>query len=332
MDPHLLRTFAAVAELRSFSAAAHRLGYTQSAVSQQIAALEADLGTALLRRRPVEPTAAGARLLEHAGPLLLRLRAARADVLRAAGAPPRTLQVAVSPLGCPPALARALHAPGVRVTVRTAVRREVAEQVASGAADVGLLDGIAAPSDPLRLPDAGPLSAFGVVAEPLVVALPDGHPLAGRRGLALADLAGALWLRAPAVVEPERLRELAGAAGPQAFRAGSGYDGHDLNTVLNLVAAGHGLALLPASVAAGAPAGPGGAGPQGSGGSPGGGAGGVPGREGGRGIRAVPLAAPRVVHRVEVLYGALRGPAADLVDQLRQPPGSTPPGTSASGS
>ncbi|MDR8411476.1 LysR family transcriptional regulator, partial [Nonomuraea sp. 3-1Str] len=84
MDPHLLRTFVAVAEAGSFSAAAERLGYTQSAVSQQIAALEADLGLPLLRRRPVEPTEAGARLLEHAGPLLLRLRAARADVLRTA--------------------------------------------------------------------------------------------------------------------------------------------------------------------------------------------------------------------------------------------------------
>ncbi|WP_449066614.1 LysR substrate-binding domain-containing protein, partial [Planomonospora algeriensis] len=89
-------------------------------------------------------------------------------------------------------------------------RGRVAEQVASGAADLGLIDGIAAPSDPLRLPDAGPLTAVGVAAEPLAVVLPSGHPLAGRRGLALADLEGALWLQAPAAVAVERLRELAG--------------------------------------------------------------------------------------------------------------------------
>ncbi|MFC7648989.1 LysR family transcriptional regulator [Streptosporangium lutulentum] len=84
MDPHLLRTFVTVVHRGSFSAAAEDLGYTQSAVSQQIAVLEADLGLALVHRRPVTPTPAGERLLEHAGPLLLRHRAARADVLRAA--------------------------------------------------------------------------------------------------------------------------------------------------------------------------------------------------------------------------------------------------------
>ncbi|MBW5485058.1 LysR family transcriptional regulator, partial [Streptomyces bambusae] len=87
MDPHLLRTFVAVARLASFSGAARELGYTQSAVSQHIAALEGDLRTELLTRRPVRPTPAGTRLLEHAGPLLLRLDAARADVARMAGPP-----------------------------------------------------------------------------------------------------------------------------------------------------------------------------------------------------------------------------------------------------
>lgn len=87
MDPHLLRTYVTVARLASFSEAARELGYTQSAVSQHIAALEQDLGAPLLTRRPVLPTTAGERLLEHAGPLLLRLDAARADVVRIAAAP-----------------------------------------------------------------------------------------------------------------------------------------------------------------------------------------------------------------------------------------------------
>ncbi|WP_440106408.1 LysR family transcriptional regulator [Streptosporangium sp. H16] len=295
MDPHLLRTFVAVADRRSFSAAATELGYTQSAVSQQIAALEADLGLALLHRRPVAPTRAGERLLEHAGPLLLRHRAARADVLRAAAGPAGRPAVAASPLACTPAIVRSLP-PGCGL--RTVARERVAGEVASGAAGLGLVDGIAAPSDPLRLPDVGPLSGFGIVEEELVVVLPDGHPLSHRRGLDLTDLTDALWLLAPVAVPVERLRELAGGGG---FRAAFRYDGEDVCTVLNLAAAGHGLVLLPASVAVGA-------------------------------ARGVPLVSPRVVHRVEVLYAEATGPAAVLAAQLRQPPSSTPPGTSASGS
>ena len=56
MDPHLLRTFVTVVRLASFSAAATELGYTQAAVSQQIATLESDLNVTLLNRRPVTPT------------------------------------------------------------------------------------------------------------------------------------------------------------------------------------------------------------------------------------------------------------------------------------
>ena len=100
MDPRFLRTFVTVARLGSFSAAARELGYTQSAVSQHIAVLEADLGAALLTRRPVEPTEAGARLLEHAEPILLRLDAARADVARVAAGPPRALRIGATPLAC----------------------------------------------------------------------------------------------------------------------------------------------------------------------------------------------------------------------------------------
>ncbi|WP_371778016.1 LysR family transcriptional regulator [Streptosporangium subroseum] len=280
MDPHLLRTFVTVVNRASFSAAAEELGYTQSAVSQQIAVLEADLGLALLHRRPVTPTPAGERLLEHAGPLLLRHRAARADVLRAAAGPIERLTVVASPLACTPAIARSLAQERLAVTLRTAGRENVAEQVASGAADLGFVDGIAAPSDPLRLPDVGPLTAVGVAEEELVVVLPGDHPLSRRRGLALADLADALWLQAPAAVSVERLREVAGTDG---FRVGFRYGGEDVRTLLNLAAAGHGLTLLPSSVAAG-----------------------------------VPLTAPRVVHRVEMLHGPLApGPAQAVTERLR---------------
>ncbi|MER7504329.1 LysR family transcriptional regulator [Nonomuraea pusilla] len=324
MDPHLLRTFVTVARLRSFSAAAGELGYTQSAISQQIAALESDLGLPLLSRRPVEPTPAGERLLEHAGPLLLRLRAARADVLRAAAPPAYRLRLAATPLALNAALAgRLAHAraaqPRLEVTVLGCGREDVAALVASGEAEIGLADGVAAPSDPLRLPESGPLTVVGVAEEELVVALPPGHPLAGRPGLRLADLVDARWLQTT-LCPLERLRALEG----EGFPAALDYRGDDVQTVLNLVGAGHGLTLLPstllpATLPTAPPTAPPTALPVASPSTgrlpaappP------LPPGPGAAGACGVPLLTPRLVHRVEMLHGALPpGPAADLARTL----------------
>src|SRR6201995_5955705 len=155
MEAQLLRTFVAVARLGSFSAAAGELGYTQAAVSQQIAALEGDLKTQLLNRRPASPTGAGARLLEHAEPILLRLDAARADVTRMTKTPPATLVIGVTPLaGATSALAPALtelrtRMPRVDITVQTGTREELANGVAQGELDLALTEGLTAPGDPL---------------------------------------------------------------------------------------------------------------------------------------------------------------------------------------
>jgi DNA-binding transcriptional LysR family regulator len=283
VDPHLLRTFVAVAECGSFSAAAALLGYTQSAVSQHIAALEHDLGTPLLRRRPVVPTPSGERLLEHAGPILLRLDAARADVRRTIADPPGTLTIAASPLAAASGrLATALREvrrsrPGTEVAVMVCSRDAVVQGVAAAEFDLGLIDGVAAPSDPLRLSDAGSLRTSAVTHESLVVALPKDHPLAGRRGLALDDLADARWIDAPDLAAP--LTTLRSAAGSDGFRPALTYTGTDLQTLQTLLAAGHGLAVLPESATA-------------------------------DGLTAVPLTAPRLVHRIELLHGHLTDPAA----------------------
>lgn len=284
MDPHLLRTYVAVARLASFSEAARELGYTQSAVSQHIAALEQDLGAPLLTRRPVAPTAAGERLLEHAGPLLLRLDAARADVVRLASAPPYGLTLAASPTAVAAAVVAALPPDGV--TLRVLGRDGVPAAVADGTADLGLVDGLAAPSDPLRLPDVAPLTTHGVGEEPVSVLLPAGHPLAGRDGLRLGDLADARWLDAPDAGLP--LQQLRAANGGHGFRPALRYDGPDVRVLTSLAAAGHGLTLLPRSAAAGVP-----------------------------GAVAVPVVAPRVVHRVElVCAGAPTGAARALMEAL----------------
>src|SRR5215218_2013399 len=178
MDPRFLKTFVRVARLGSFSAAARELGYTQSAVSQHIAVLEADVGAVLLERRPVAPTEAGARLLEHAEPILVRLDAARADVARVASGPPQSLRIGTTPLAC--GFAASLVAPALTVTVRVSDRVGVARAVATGELDAGFVDGVAAVNDPLRLPELG-LTVADVWEEELAVAVPHDHPLAAAR-------------------------------------------------------------------------------------------------------------------------------------------------------
>src|SRR5690349_11264132 len=235
MDPRFLRTFVTVARLGSFSRAAEELGYTQSAVSQHIGVLEGDLGAPLLTRRPVAPTEAGARLLEHAEPILLRLDAARADVARVADGPPRSLRIGTTPLAC--AHAASLVAPTLTVTVRVGSRLEIARAVATGELDVGFVDGVAAVNDPLHLPELGLMVADGWEEE-LAVAVPEDHPLLGRK-VTLEDLVDARWIDAPTVCAP--LEELAAIARAEGFKPALRYDGGDVAGLLELVAAGHGL-------------------------------------------------------------------------------------------
>jgi DNA-binding transcriptional LysR family regulator len=281
VDPQQLRTFVTVVQLASFSAAARELGFTQSAVSQQIAALEQELRTPLLGRRPVAPTEAGARLLEHAPGILLRLDAARADVARLTGSGRGLLRVAVTALAAPQSLAQALAVarlayPRAELTVALVGREEAVTAVAAGAADVAVVDGVAAPSDPLALPAAAPVSALRLAEQGLAVLLPVGHPLAGRRRIRLASLQDAFWLDAPDAAVP--LVELRAATGSDAFPASLALGGPSPGAVAACVAAGLGLALVPVDA----------------------------GSASAEGVVAVPLADAGLLHRTEVVWSGRR--------------------------
>ncbi len=267
----------AVARLGSFSAAAMELGYTQAAVSQQIAALENDLKTQLLTRRPVVPTEAGARLLEHAEPILLRLDAARADVTRLTRAPRATLLIGVTPVaGAAFPLAEALaelrtRLPRLDLTVQVAPRRQVAVAAARGELDLALTDGLTAPGD--SLPEQAPVTAIGLTEETVRVVLPPDHPLAARPAIRLPDLADARWIEAENVAPS--LEEIRRHAATEGYRPALRYQGTDTATLLNLAAAGHGLTLLPESAVID------------------------------KGVTSVPVTLPRLSHRVEMLHAAL---------------------------
>jgi DNA-binding transcriptional LysR family regulator len=292
VEAQLLRTFVTVARLASFSAAAVELGYTQAAVSQQIAALENDLKTQLLNRRPVTPTEAGTRLLEHAEPILLRLDAARADVTRMTKAPPATLAIGVTALaGATSALATALselrnRMPRLEITVQTATRQQIAATVARGEFDLGLTDGLTAPGDPL--PMQAPVTTVGLSQESVRVVLPADHPLAISTALRLPGLADARWIEAenvaPSLAEVRRHADTGG------FKPAIRYTGTDVMSLIQLAAEGHGLTLLPESVLSDTS------------------------------IRSVHVALPRLYHRVELIHAALPAgsPAAALRAILSQ--------------
>jgi len=288
VETQLLTTFAAVARLGSFSAAALELGYTQAAVSQQIAALETDLKVQLLHRRPVTPTEAGARLLEHAAPILLRLDAARADIARLTQAPAAALTIGLTPLAATTsAIAEAVASlrtqmPRLNVTVQVAPRAATATAVARGILDLALVDGLAAPND--LLTPFPPLAAIGVAESEIAVILPPGHPLARRQSVRLTDLADARWIEAPDLAPLSDIRRLAGVEG---FRPAFRYEGTDTVSLLALATAGHGLTLLPKTA--------------------------VP-----EGATRVAVTIPRLAHRVELIHGTLRkdSPAAALASLL----------------
>jgi len=266
MEIRDLRALLTVVRCGSFTAAAMELGYTQPAISQQVAALELELGQPLIQRRPVRATPAGERLAEHAARILLRLDVARSE-LSSLGDESGEVRVGACPLAAPGLLAAGLRDlraanPRLRVTVRSADPRSAVADVASGAIDAALADGITAPHEPLHLADAGLLSSTAMAQTPLVVTLAADHPLRGRPAIDLDVLADAPWVVAPA---------LAGR-GPIVPASPIGYDGGDLPTLLALVAAGLGAALLPAS-----------AGPFPD------------------GVTAIPLRRPRLVHRTELL-------------------------------
>jgi DNA-binding transcriptional LysR family regulator len=164
-------------------------------------------------------------------------------------------------------------------------REAVIENVVTGRADIGLVDSAVAPSDPLPLPDLGPITRLAAAEETLAVVFPSSHPLAGRRSVRLTGLTQAQWIDAPDTAIPlDRLRAVCRAEG---FRPRIRYRGTDLHGLAALAAAGHGLAALPLPLAAALP-----------------------------GIAAVPVSEPRLVHRTELIHPANPTDAARRLAEL----------------
>jgi DNA-binding transcriptional LysR family regulator len=215
LDPRRLLTFREVALQRSFSRAAEALSLSQPAVSQQVAALERQLGTPLLDRRPggLVLTAAGRLLLEHAEAVAAHLSRADAQLAELVGAERRTLRVGAFPSALatvvPAALAQLVAAePELEADVREGRTDQLAEWVRDGELHVAVLFQDA--GLPRREEEGA--RRVDLFEEPFVAMLPPDHRLAGRRRIRLADLAGDVWMMPSRSGVLQRACEAAGFA------------------------------------------------------------------------------------------------------------------------
>jgi DNA-binding transcriptional LysR family regulator len=255
-----LRVLNEVAHRGSFSAAAAALSYTQSAVSQQIAALEAEAGITLLERRPrgVHLTSAGRALVEHTEGILARLQAAEEELSAIAGLRGGELRMASFPTAgatlMPLAIARFRASyPEVRLTLAEGEPEEIAARLHAGEFDLALLfefsdsaEAEAASGESGASPAehrARPRRVVDLLEDPMFLALPREHRLARKRSLRLEELREEAWVQTSASSPCARyVVRCCRAAG---FDPEVAFESDDYQTVQGLVASGVGVALIP---------------------------------------------------------------------------------------
>jgi DNA-binding transcriptional LysR family regulator len=242
-DLRRLRYFVAVAEELHFGRAARRLNVSQPPLSVQIRTLEREIGTPLLIRtqRRVELTEAGRVLLDEARRLLDQAEAAVVHARRAAeGAVGRLTIGFVSTVDysiLPPLVRRFRQKhPGIALKLLELTGDRQQALLQSGELDLGLS----------ILPSpAADLTMRPVFREPLIAAVPASHPLAGRRRIALRSLAREPFIQFPRELAAG-LYDLAIAACQKAgFTPDLAQEAIQMQTILGLVAAGLGVALVP---------------------------------------------------------------------------------------
>jgi DNA-binding transcriptional LysR family regulator len=241
MELRHLTYFVAVAERLNFSRAAEELHVAQPAISQQIRALEQELGMQLFDRvgKRVSLTEAGQALLPHARQILAAVEVAqdevreRGDLLRGTaslGAPPT-----VSTRLLPDVLTRFKRQyPGLEVTLREAGTESLLQLVEAGKLDLAIV------ADDV-LPPVVEGQPF--LEESYVLAVSAQHPLSRRRTVLMAELSSEAFILFP---EGYRLREVTLTACRQAgFEPKVALDGGGIQSALEFVAAGLGVAIMP---------------------------------------------------------------------------------------
>jgi DNA-binding transcriptional LysR family regulator len=252
LDLHRLRVFRSVVASGSLRASAENLGYTPSAVSQHLSALQRETGLVLFERagRGLKPTAAGWTLAQEADELLLRMDQAETFVADLRAGRTGSLSIAyfasVGTIWMPPLVQRLKVAfPGLRLNLRLTDdpppdpddRADVQVAIATATFDAG----------------SGFL-AHHLVDDPYVVVLPDGHALAARSEIELAELADEDWVDND--FSQGRCRRIVlDACAAAGFCPSYLVEAHDYPSAMAFVAAGIGITVMPEIAARDLPAG-----------------------------------------------------------------------------
>jgi DNA-binding transcriptional LysR family regulator len=246
IDSRRLRVLNEVSRARTLAGAADALGYTPSAVSQQLRALEREAGVALLERRGrgVALTEPGRALAAHAARVADALAAAEEELRAIAGLRAGSLRLGwFTTAGAtlmPRTIARfrARH-PGVELSLREIDRDECSTALRAGELDLALVYEF-----PLGEPWPRDLPLRHLLEDPLYVALPRDHPLAAeRRRIGLGELEDEPWVQG--VHHGSTLSRLPEACRRAGFEMDVAFRTDDHMAVQGLVAAGVGVAAIP---------------------------------------------------------------------------------------
>jgi molybdate transport repressor ModE-like protein len=246
LDVKRLRILREVAAQGSFSAAADALFLSQSAVSQQIATLEKEVGMQLLDRARGGPklTDAGRVLVGHAEAAIARLDEAERELAAIAGLEGGELRLASFPSASATVLTEAVSVfhgrhPKVRLSIAEAEPEQSLPRLKGGELDLALsFDYPSVPNAPDR-----DLELTLLLTESMHLALPKKHPLAERQVVPLAELSEERWLCGS---RPSSCGEVVFRACRDAgFEPQVGFESDDYHVMQGFIAAGLGFTLLP---------------------------------------------------------------------------------------
>ena len=241
LDVRRLRTLREVALQGTIRAAADSLSFSPSAVSQQLSALERELGYDVLERRgrSVHLTPAGRVLVEHAEGIMARVAEAEAEAKAAAGSGGREVRIASFASAAATIVAEAVGAGGLEAHILEADPRIGLARLRAGEVDVAILweyDFV-----PLRVNGAVELRTL--LDDPIHVVLPRSHPAAAAPSVELGDLADQPWINSTQASSCHPF--LARACLAAGFEPRVAAETNDHRTLHHLVASGVGLALVP---------------------------------------------------------------------------------------